>query len=83
MSSDLKATVLSLNYSMPVLATVFVALRLYARKLSKVSLGTDDYLAVAALVCGQHPRLESCSDVSSSSQYASLLTLSSVSTLEI
>ena len=62
MAQDLKVTVLALNFSMPILASIAVLLRLYARKVSKADLGADDHLAVAALVCGLLLTSKRCSD---------------------
>ena len=43
--------ILAVAITFAVLSTVFVAARLWARRIRKVGLGADDWLIIAALVC--------------------------------
>lgn len=47
----MRTTVIGLSISMPLIATLFVCLRIYTRRrIKRMKLDPDDYLAVAALV---------------------------------
>lgn len=47
----MRTTVIGLSISMPLIATLFVGLRIYTRRrIKRMKLDPDDYLAVAALV---------------------------------